>query len=465
MSTSETMVFVARTPGDEVRRLLRLGLPIAGSQLLGMLMGTVDTVMLGHYSTDAMAASVTANAIVFGSLMFANGILFGLDPLIAQAHGAGRGRSAGIAAQRGAVLALALSLPIGVLWLFMGELFALFGQEPRLAPLAQTYAYALIPGIPFFLASSVARSFLQGREIVRPALYATAIANVVNAIANWLLIYGKLGFPELGMLGAGIATTTTRVFAFAVLVWWIWRFRLHDGAWEPWSARALDPRGLWTVVAVGFPIGIQVGTEMWAFNLAMLMSGTLGAVAAAAHGIAINMAALSFMLALGVAAAATTRVGNLLGAGHPREAQRSAQIAMMMGAGVMTISAVAFVALRNLLPLLFTQDATVVALTATILPIAAAFQIFDGTQAVGCGVLRGMGRTLPAAVINGVGYWMLGLPIAYLLGVRRGALEGIWWGMAIGLAVVAALLVVWVRARGPARLGADDLVVERDEVA
>ncbi|MCA9511862.1 MAG: MATE family efflux transporter [Myxococcota bacterium] len=465
MPTPEPVVFVARTNREELRRLLQLALPTALAQLLGMLMGFVDTVMLGHYSTDAMAAAVTANSIVFGTLMFANGVLFGLDPLIAQAHGAGQGWRAGLAAQRGAVLSLVLSVPIGVAWLFMGDLFVLLGQEPRLAPLAHTYALALIPGIPAFLLASVARSFLQGREIVRPAMYATAIANLVNALANWVLIYGNLGFPELGILGAGIATTTTRIFTLLLLVAWIRGFDLHAGAWEPWTRRALDPAGLRAIVAIGVPIAIQVGTEMWAFNLAMLLAGTMGATSAAAHGVAIGMASLSFMLALGVAVAATTRVGNLLGAGRSQEAQRSARVAMSMGAGVMTVSAVAFVALRDVLPLLYTRDAEVVALAAAILPIAAAFQVFDGTQAVGCGVLRGMGRTTPAAVINGIGYWLLALPIAWVLGVKRDSLEGIWWGMALGLAVVAVSLVAWIRVRGPASLAPGSLTVLEGERA
>ena len=229
--------------------------------------------------------------------------------------------------------------------------------------------------------------------------------------------------------------------------------------------RALDPAGLRAIVAIGVPIAIQVGTEMWAFNLAMLLAGTMGATSAAAHGVAIGMASLSFMLALGVAVAATTRVGNLLGAGRSQEAQRSARVAMSMGAGVMTVSAVAFVALRDVLPLLYTRDAEVVALAAAILPIAAAFQVFDGTQAVGCGVLRGMGRTTPAAVINGIGYWLLALPIAWVLGVKRDSLEGIWWGMALGLAVVAVSLVAWIRVRGPASLAPGSLTVLEGERA
>lgn len=449
---SAPQIFIAANKRQEFGRLARLGLPIAGAQLATMLMGFVDAVMLGRYSTEAMAAAATTNAIIFSTIMFANGILFGLDPLIAQAHGAGKGRLAGLAAQRGIVLALLLSVPLGLAWLFMGDIFLFFGQPTELAPLARVYAHALIPSIPFFLLQSVLRQFLQGRELVRPALYITLMANVVNAIANYGLIFGNFGLPELGMLGAGVATTSTRIFAFVALLLWVRVFRLHEGAWPTWGRDAWDPKALWAVVGIGFPVAVQVSTEMWAFNAATLLAGSLGAVTSAAHNIALGFASLSFMAALGIAAGATTRVGNLIGAERFADAQRAAWVAIAMGAGVMSVSAILFVSFRETLPLLYLDDPAVVALAASILPIAAAFQIFDGVQAVGCGVLRGMGKTRPSAVFNVIGYWVLGLPLGYWFGIRQGLLSGLWWGLALGLAVVAGLLIFWIRSRGPASM-------------
>ncbi|MGH0030776.1 MAG: MATE family efflux transporter [Myxococcota bacterium] len=451
-------IFIARTPRQELRRLTQLAMPIAGAQLATMLMGFVDTVMLGHYSTDAMAAAVLANSLVFGTMMFANGILFGLDPLITQAHGAGDGRAVALALQRGMVLALLLSVPVGVSWLFTGEFMLALGQEPRLVPLAQGYMDAVLPSIPFFLWLSVLRQYLQGREIVRPALYVTLAANVFNALFNWVLIFGHLGFPELGIRGAGIATTSVRVVSLLLLVGLVVWARLHRGAWQGWSRQALDLRALARITAIGFPVAIQTSTEMWAFNLATFLAGSLGAIEAAAHGIVMNLASISFMLALGVAVATTTRVGNLLGAGRPADAQRASWIGIAMGSGVMTLSAVSFVVFRQGLPMLYTLDAEVVALAALVLPVAAAFQVFDGAQVVGCGVLRGMGRTRPAAFFNFVGYWLLGLPIGWWIGVREGWLGGLWWGLVLGLAVVATGIVLWVRVRGPATMTSGDRV-------
>jgi MATE family multidrug resistance protein len=228
-------------------------------------------------------------------------------------------------------------------------------------------------------------------------------------------------------------------------------FRLHEGAWVPWSWEPLRPRQLRRVAALGLPVGAQIALEIWAFSSASLIAGFLGIVPLAAHTITMNLASLSFMLPLGVSQGAATRVGNLIGAGDPDAAQRAAWVSMAMGAGVMAVAASVFVSARFLLPRIYTGDLEVIAACAAILPIAAAFQIFDGTQVVGCGVLRGMGRTRPALLFNLVSYWVLGIPIGAWLGLREGwGLPGIWCGLALGLGVVATLLVGFVRYRGPA---------------
>jgi MATE family multidrug resistance protein len=437
----------------EVRRLASLAVPVAATQLSGFLLGFVDTLMVGRVSVEAMGAASLANVWSFGTLLCANGIIFAIDPIVSQAHGAGDGERAGLALQRGLVLALGLSVPVAALWLLTGSFLRLAGQEPELARMAHVYTLMKIPSIPFFLSYSALRQYLQGREMVRPALWIILAANAFNVFFNWLLIFGNLGLPALGLTGAGIATTLTRIAACAGLAGLVVGLRLHAHAWVPWSRAAFQ--GLGALVALGLPIAIQLSTEIWAFSSAALLAGLLGAESLAAHAIAMNMAGLVFMIPQGISQAATTRVGNLIGAGRALDAQRAAWVAMAMGAGVMTISALAFVELRHLLPRVYTSDAGVIVACAGILPIAAAFQVFDGTQVVGCGILRGMGRTRPAAVFNVIGYWLLGLPLGAWLGVvRGGGIEGIWWGLCAGLAVVASLLVVWIRVRGPARVDA-----------
>jgi multidrug resistance protein, MATE family len=439
----------------EMRRLAALALPVAATQVSTMMLGVVDTLMVGRASVSALAAASIGNVWIFGTLQVVSGILFGLDPIVAQAHGSGDGSRAGLALQRGLALALYLSLPLAVLWTVGDGFLRLTGQDPELARDAQRFIAVQIPSIPFFLGFGALRQYLQGREIVRPAMWVILLANVLNAGLDWVLIFGHWGLPALGLVGAGIATALTRVLCFVALAGLVRGLDLHRGAWLPWSAAAFDPRGLREILALGLPVGLQTSLEIWAFAGATLIAGRLGATALAAHTITLNMAALAFMMPLGISLAAVTRVGNLLGACRPEEAQRAAWVALALGAGVMSVSAVLFVAFRHQLPRLYTPDAAVVALCASILPIAGAFQIFDGTQVVGCGVLRGMGRTRPAALFNLISYWLLGIPLGAWLALRAGwGLAGVWWGLCLGLAAAAALLVAWIRWRGPDRASA-----------
>lgn len=433
----------------EARRLLRLAGPVAVAQLATMAMGVVDTLMLGRFDVDALAAASIANVWVFGTLNFATGILFALDPLVSQAHGAGDGRRAALALQRGLVTAGLLSLPLGGLWALCEPVLLATGQVPELAALARPYALVQIPSIPFFLAFVALRQYLQAREHVRPALWVLLGANVANAALNAVLIFGLLGAPRLGIVGAGIATSATRALTCVGLLLWVRGFRLHEGAWLPWSREALSRAGLWRLFAIGLPVAFQMCLEIWAFLATSLVAGHLGAVALAAHTVVLQASAMTFMVALGIAQGAAVRVGNLLGAGRADDAQHAAWVAIALGAVVMLGAGIALVGLRHGIPRLWTADPGVVAQAAAVLPVVAAFQVFDGAQAVACGVLRGMGRTRPAAVANAVGYWILALPVGGWLALRGGfGLAGIWAGMLLGLALVAASLVGWIAWRG-----------------
>jgi MATE family multidrug resistance protein len=436
----------------EVRSLFALSLPVMAAQFGTMAMGVVDTVMVGHVGVDALAAAAMANAWVYGALLFGQGFMHGVDPLITQYHGAGDREAIAITFQRSLVMAVLCSLPIVLLFYWSDDFLLLVGQEPRLVAAAYDYILVQIPSIVCFLGFVSLRQYLQGRGIMRPAMWVILAANLFNAFANWLLIFGKFGFPEMGLVGAGIATGLSRGFMLIGLALFIRFFGLHRGAWVAWSRRAFEAAALRRMLALGAPVAIQMSLEIWAFSAGTLLAGRLGAVSLAAHTIVLNLAALSFMLPLGISQAAVTRVGNLLGRRDPLGARRAAWVAVAMGAGVMTLSAAAFVLLREFLPALYTQSPDVIVLAAAILPIAAVFQVFDGTQVVGCGVLRGMGRTRPAAWFNFIAYWVIGLPFGAWLGLSLGwGLAGIWWGLALGLAAVAISLVVWLRFRGPER--------------
>jgi len=436
---------------EEVRRLAAIAVPVALSQLAIMSMGFVDLVVVGRVSVEAFAAVSLANPWQYATLLFANGFLMALDPIVSQAHGARDGERAGRALQQGLVLALLMSPWVILAWTQTEEVLLALGQQARLAHEAERFLLVQIPSIPFFLTYAALRQYLQGREIVRPVLWVVLLGNVVNAFANWVLVFGKLGAPPLGLVGSGLATSLTRIAMFGAGVGLVAAFRLHEGAWVPWSRAAFAPAGLRALLALGFPISLQMSLEMWAFAASNLIAGRLGAEAVAAHGMVMNLASITFMVPLGIAQGTAVRVGNLIGAGKLAQSQRAAWLGITMGAGFMTLSAVGFVIGRDLLPRLYTSELALISAAAAILPIAGAFQVFDGTQSVASGVLRAMGRPGPAAVFNLLGYWVLALPLGAWLALGRGAgLVGLWWGLCAGLVVVAIGLVLWIWRGGAA---------------
>ncbi|MBW2390950.1 MAG: MATE family efflux transporter [Deltaproteobacteria bacterium] len=435
----------------EYGHVIRLALPVVIAQVGSMLLGVVDTMMVGRVGTDALAAAAIGNAWFYAILLAGQGVIHGIDPIVTQAHGARDGPATALAMQRGVVVALLLSLPLTVLLGLTEEVLLLAGQHPDLAAAAHRYIVVQIPSVPLYFVFIALRQYLQGRELMRPGMWVVVVANVLNVLFNRVLIFGGLGIPALGLLGAGIATSLTRAAMLLLLVTWVVQFRLHEGAWVAWSRNVLSPSALLTIWRTGWPVAVQMSLEIWAFSIGTLIAGTLGATALAAHTIVLNLAGLSFMMPLGISQGVVTRVGNLIGAGQFDWAQRAAWVGMSLGASVMTMAGLVFFLFRDWLPRIYTPDASLVAAASAILPIAAAFQIFDGTQAVGCGVLRGMGRTHPAAGFNLLGYWVLGLPVGAWLATRAGwGLAGIWWGFVIGLSVVAVLLVFWIARRGPA---------------
>ncbi len=432
---------------SEIRVLTQLGVPVALTQLGMMAMGLVDLYMVGRIGPVPLAGVALGDLWLFGTTSIGMGILFGLDPIIAQAHGAGDGERMGRAVQRGLVLSVGLGLAIGTLLFFARPAMMWFGQDAGLAEIAERYCSVQWWSITPLFAFIALRQFLQGRGMMRPALWTMLLANLFNVAANEALIFGRFGFPELGIEGAGIATALTRVFLLAVLIAWIVEFRLHRGAWTPWRWANLHFRGFRELLSCGIPIAFQFGAEIWAFQTASLFAGHLGPASLAAHTITLKIASFSFMVPLGIGTAAATRVGNLIGQGRADQARQAAWTAIAMGAGVMAVSGLSFVVLRHQLGRVFTSEPEVLALVATAIPVAAAFQVFDGVQVTAAGALRGAGRTFVAAMAFIVGFYAIALPVGWLLS-RTIGLAGLWWGLCLGLAVVAVVLCRDIRRSG-----------------
>ncbi len=444
---------MSTTVRNEIRALARLALPIAATQLCLMMLGVVDLIMVGRVGVDAVGAIALGNVWKMGTLLVAMGLVLGIDPFVSQAHGAGDARGAGLALQRGIVLAVVVSIALGCVWLLAERGLVLLGQDPSIAAVSSSYVAVQVPSLPFFLVWVALRQYLTGRGIVHPALWIGLGANLGNVFLNWVLIFGRLGFPALGAVGSGIATSILQVLFPIALATWIVVGRLAQGAWVPWNRAAFDLRAHLAILKVGLPVALQLAFEVWAFQIVVLWAGLLGKTALAAQTIVFNLVSAAFMVPLGVSLAAVTRVGNLIGGGRHGDAQRSAWVAFGMAAGTMLVAAAIFVLFRDQLPLLYTDDVMVVALAASLLPIAACFQLFDGVQVAGSGILRGMGRTRASAVFHLVAFYVIGLPIGWWLTFERGmGLPGLWWGLAIGLAAVSTSFVAWIARRGPANM-------------
>ncbi len=431
---------------DDLDRLWELALPVVVVQLGMMLLGVVPIVMVGHVSAAHLAAAALGNLYFVWLGLLAWGALMALDPLVAQAHGAGDREAVARAVQRGLVLALGLSLATAPFFLPARPVLDLLRQPADVVPLAADYVMVAVPGILPFFVFLVLRQSLQAMGRMRAIVLTILAVNLLNVVLGWTLVFGHLGCPSLGAVGAGLTVTVSR-FALALgLLTLAWRDL--QPLLRPRRPGILDRRSLAGTLRLGLPIGLQMQLEYGVFGVVGLLMGWLGTVPMAAHEIALTIASVTFMVPQGIGGAAAVLVGQAVGGGNASRARRSAAAALGLGAGFMLLTAIVLVSLPGPLARLFTRDAAVVAVTVALLPIAGVFQVFDGIQVVSIGVLRGVGDTRSPMVLNIVGFWLLGMPISALLGFRLGGgAVGLWWGLLVGLVVVAVSLLLRVRWR------------------
>ncbi len=446
-----------RQPASEWRALTAIAVPVVVVQVGMMLMGVVDTLMVGHVSANALASVALGNLYFFNAIVIAMGALMVLDPLVSQAVGANDQPAITRAVQRGMLLSLGLGVLSTVAMIPAAPLFRLFRQPSEVIPDAAAYVHISALGVLPFLAFGVLRQTLQAINRNWPIVATIVVANVMNVALNWVLIFGHLGAPRMGVAGSALATSVSRLAMFAMLFAMAWKdlrphLRILDRA-----SFAAGP--LWRMLVLGLPIGFQQFLEYSAFAAVGLLMGTFGAMQVASHQIALNLAALTFMVPLGVSAAAAVRVGHGIGAGDAPRSRRAARISYVLGGGFMATTALLFLTLPRELASLYTNDARVIAIAAALIPVAGVFQVVDGAQAVGAGVLRGLGDTRVPLIAMLSGYWLIGIPVSLWLGFGTGmGPVGLWWGFVAGLGSVAVFLLIRVRLlfrRGVARVHVD----------
>ena len=431
---------------DHLAKLLRLALPVATVQVGVIFMGAVDAVMVGHVSATDLAAVALGNVYFFMTVSFGLGTLFALDPVVSQAFGAADRAGIARGVQRGFILAVGLAAFSSVLLMPGRPLLTALRQPLDIVPLAADYALVSIPGVlPFYIFVAL-RQTLQSMGRVAPIVVAIVVANLANVFFNWVLIFGHLGAPAMGAVGSGWATTLSRWLMVIALLGISWPFLAPY--LRPLRRDAIELGPLWRMFRLGAPIGIQFFLEFGVFGVIGVLMGSLGTVSMASHQVAINLASLTFMMAVGVTQAATVLVGQAVGAGDAISARRSAGAGLVVVSVLMAVTGAVFLSGPGVLARIYTPDTAVVALAATLIPVAGIFQIFDGLQAVASGVLRGVGDTLAPMIVNLIGFWLIGLPVSLYFGFARGLGPlGLWWGMAAGLGAVAVALLIRVRVR------------------
>jgi MATE family multidrug resistance protein len=436
---------VIRPSAKDFRQLFALAVPVVFVQIGLMAMGVVDTMIMGRVSAEGLAGAAIGNIYTYTLGTFGYGMLMSLDPLVSQAVGAKDEPSVVRAFQRGIVIAVVLGVCAVFAILPVESVLRALGQPDVIVRVATPFVHVQAPGMFAFFLFIALRQTLTALGHLRPMVYTIVIANLLNGVLCWSLVFGHFGLPPMGAVGAGLATTVARwsmLLMLSIFGWqWI-RPRLR------WRADSLHAGPILRMVRIGIPIACQYMLEFGVFAAVALLMGRLGPVPAAAHQIAINIASLTFMVPLGVSSAGSVLVGRAIGAGDSESARRSGVSALAVGATFMAGSACILLLVPHLLARAYTPDAAVVALAATLIPIAGVFQVFDGLQVVSIGVLRGTGDTRTPLIVNLIGYWIIALPISLWLGIQAGlGPRGMWWGLTAGLVVVALVLLARVRVR------------------
>ncbi|WP_062231568.1 MATE family efflux transporter [Aureimonas sp. N4] len=423
-----------------------LGLPLVGAQLAQISINVTNTVMIGQLGAAQLAAAVLATQTFYVFWMFGSGFAYAVMPVAAAAHGNGDVRGVRRSVRMGLWVVILYSLLVMIPLWFTETILVRLGQEPAIAAEAGDYVRVLQWSMAPYLATFVLRSYLSALERPNVVLGITLLGAGLNALFNYILVFGHFGAPALGLTGSGIASVGTSIATFLLLlaytsrargleVFDIWR-RFHTPDWPAFRE----------VLRLGWPIGATILAEVGLFTAASVMMGWIGTLELAAHGIALQLASISFMIPLGLASAATVRVGTAFGRHDAANLERAARISLIVAGVISCTAAILFWVAPGLLIGLYLDmrqpnAQAVLQAAVPLLAVAAAFQIVDSLQVTASGILRGMKDTRIPMFIAVASYWLVGMPVAYGLAFVAGWKGvGVWWGLAGGLLVAAILM-------------------------
>ncbi|MEZ5103013.1 MAG: MATE family efflux transporter [Draconibacterium sp.] len=422
------------------RRNLHLAFPVVLSQIGQVTVSLADNMMVGHVGTTELAAASFANSIFIIGMFFGMGITIGITPLAGSEYGKGKLREVSKWLKNGVFTHLVVTF---VLSLFMFSVYfflPLMGQPDDVLELAGSYYLIIcLSQIPFMMFFSF-KQFFEGIGNTKIAMQITLTANAINIIVNYLLIFGKFGFPEMGLNGAGIGTLVSRISMPLLFAYYIVRKPRFKRYFILAQKQLFNKEKIVSLLKIGVPIGFQIIVEVIAFALGAIMMGWINETSLAAHQIAIGMASFSYMISLGISQANTIRVSHQMGNRDFHSLKMAAFASTHLVLSFMMLMGIVFVIARNILPFMFTTDVDVITIAARLLIIAAIFQVFDGLQVVMLSTLRGMADVKIPMIIAFFAYVILGIPTSYLLAFQfHMGPSGIWFGYLIGLGTAGIL--------------------------
>lgn len=417
-------------------------MPIIIGQIGIVLMGVADIVMIGKLDATNLAAAGLANSVYFLITILGIGTLTAVSPLVAKAKGSGHVNDAALLFRQGLWASLVLSVFIGGVLLVLTFNLEWFGQAQEVTALTKSYLHILNGGTVFMLLFLAAKQFSDGLSITKPSAIITILGLLFNILWNWILIYGKFGFPRLELDGAGYATSLTRLLMAIAMITYVLRVPMYK-QWLRVKDKAQGIVLFKQIFTVGLPSGMQYFFEVGAFASAAIMIGWFSKEQLAAHQIAINLASVTYMIATGISAGGSIAVGDAWGRKHKQDLMLSGRAALIMSVVFMGVTALLFAVFNHFFVSLYISDAYVGGMAANLLLIAALFQLSDGIQCVSLGVLRGISDTKVPTVITIIAYWVIGIPIGWVLAKYVDlSLYGIWFGLSIGLTFSAIFLTL-----------------------
>jgi len=417
--------------------------PVVISQLGHTLVHTADSVIVGHFAgTIPLAAVSLVHAVFMVVMVIGLGIAYGITPLIAQENGRDNKKECAILLSNSFWLNIIAGLLLFAL-VYFGSMLAIdhLNQDPAVVKEAKPYLLILSLSMLPLMVFSTFKQFAEGLGFTKQAMNVTIWGNVLNIILAIIFVKGMFGISPMGVKGVGYSTLIDRVLMMSVMMTYVLRSQKFKEYIQYFKVTLIDRQRLLKIIRIGAPVAMQYVFEIGAFAGASLLAGTISATAQASHQVAIQLAAMTYMMASGIAAAATIKVGNSYGNRNLFRLERFAITSYQLVLIFMVITASLFALLNNYLPYIFTSDHAVVIIASQLLIIAGLFQLFDGTQVVGLGVLRGMGDVNIPTIITFIAYWIIGLPSGYLMGVVfNWGIKGIWYGLTLGLLTSSLLL-------------------------